>query len=92
MRDRWAEVVKVEVGATDSTGAEGKPDDPGDAAKTEVSLEDFEQLLKSRYRGSFSFYSKLSTRSRQEVYEYYVNGASVAEVRRKIMNRFRHER
>jgi hypothetical protein len=48
----------------------------------------FEEDLKSRYMGSYTFYKKLPRRAREEVYEEYQGGASIDEIRQKIMNRF----
>ncbi|MCG8037820.1 MAG: hypothetical protein JAZ19_12385, partial [Candidatus Thiodiazotropha taylori] len=48
----------------------------------------FEEDLKSRYLGSYTFYKKLPRRAREEVYEEYKGGASIDEIRQKIMNRF----
>lgn len=48
----------------------------------------FEEDLKSRYMGSYTFYQKLPRRAREEVYEEYIGGASIDEIRKKIMNRF----
>ncbi|MES9852595.1 MAG: hypothetical protein ABW170_12285 [Candidatus Thiodiazotropha sp. L084R] len=48
----------------------------------------FEEDLKSRYMGSYTFYQKLPRRAREEVFEEYIGGASIDEIRKKIMNRF----
>lgn len=52
------------------------------------SIEAFEEDLKSRYRGSYTFYDKLPRRTREEVFEEYREGASIDEIRKKIMDRF----
>ena len=48
----------------------------------------FEEDLKARYMGSYTFYQKLPRRAREEVYEEYKGGASIDEIRKKIMSRF----
>ena len=48
----------------------------------------FEEDLKARYMGSYTFYQKLPGRAREEVYEEYRDGASIDEIRKKIMSRF----
>jgi len=51
-------------------------------------IEAFEEDLKTRYRGTYAFYLKLPRRMREEVYDEYRGGASIGEIRNKVMNRF----
>jgi len=51
---------------------------------------DFEDELKDRFLGSFTFYKKLPQRSREEVYRGYLNGNTIREIRKMIMNRYLH--
>lgn len=57
-------------------------------AGTEVDLELFEQELERNYRGSYLFYKKLPERSRVEIFMEYRQGASIEDIRGKIMNRY----
>ncbi|MES9990580.1 MAG: hypothetical protein ABW098_01400 [Candidatus Thiodiazotropha sp.] len=78
-----SEAEKVESAATppsSETVEAGEMDGP--------SLQAFEEDLKTRYMGSFTFYKKLPRRSREEVFEEYRGGASIDEIRKKIMDRF----
>lgn len=73
--------------------AEGQPtlSESGSAAgETEegLSLKAFEEDLKTRHKGSYTFYQKLPLRSREEVFEEYRDGASIDELRQTIMQRF----
>jgi hypothetical protein len=53
-----------------------------DAARTQ-----FEGTLRERYTGTYEFYRKLPERSRQEIFDHYQHGASIADVRKKIIDR-----
>ena len=55
-----------------------------------LSLQAFEEDLKTRHKGSYTFYQKLPRRSREEVFQEYRNGASIDELRKTIMERFLH--
>jgi hypothetical protein len=67
----------LEQGEAQSVSPDGGP-----------TIEAFEEDLKSRYKGSYTFYEKLPRRTREEVFEEYRNGASIDEIRKKIMDRF----
>ena len=58
----------------------------------DLTMVDFEDELKVRFLGSFTFYKKLPQRSREEVYHGYLNGNSIEEIRKMIMNRYLHSR
>ena len=79
-----AEANKVEQGAPIGTGATTT----GESAGIDESLNRFESDLKARYRGSYTFYRKLPKRSREEIFQSYIDGASIDEIRKKIMDRF----
>lgn len=53
-----------------------------------LSIEEFGQQLDSRLTGSAVFYRKLSRRDQEAIYQQYLDGAPVVEVRKKIMDRF----
>ena len=53
-----------------------------------LSIEVFEEDLKARYKGSHTFYQKLPRRAQEEVFLEYRDGASIDEIREKIMDRF----
>ncbi len=73
-------VESAEITTSDEAGKIETGDGP--------SLQAFEDDLKTRYMGSFTFYKKLPRRSREEVFEEYKAGASIDEIREKIMDRF----
>jgi len=54
------------------------------------SRESFESELKEKYAGSAVFYSKLAPGSQEEIYQEYQSGATISELRKKIMDRFLH--
>ncbi len=58
----------------------------------DLTIVDFEEELKVRFLGSFTFYKKLPQRSREEVYHGYLNGNTIEEIRKMIMNRYLHSR
>ncbi|MEW8395104.1 MAG: hypothetical protein AB2707_02980 [Candidatus Thiodiazotropha sp.] len=72
----------------ESTEASTLAETAGDEETDGPSLQAFEEDLKARYMGSFTFYKKLPRRSREEVFEEYKGGASIDEIRKKIMDRF----
>jgi hypothetical protein len=82
------EAKKVEAESQSTTSITGQP-----AAPTEdgLSLVAFEEDLKARYKGSYTFYQKLPRRTKEEVFLEYRNGASIDEIRKMIMDRFLHQ-
>lgn len=88
-----AEVQKVEAHTIDGeSGVDSLEAPPGTGVQTNggregVSRESFELLLRKRYLGTYGFYKKLPERSRQEIYIEYQQGASMDEVRKKIVDR-----
>ncbi len=60
----------------------------GEGFSPDLSMDTFEVELQERYTGSAVFYGKLQRRSQEEVYQEYRRGATISEVREKIMNRF----
>lgn len=87
------EVTKVEGAATDNltsstgmqTGSTG-----ADAAELASSREHFEQSLRQKYVGTYSFYRRLPQRSREEVFVDFRDGAPMEALRGKIIDRFLH--
>ena len=79
------EAAKLDGGDTEepASPAESPSDDPQAA---------FERELEERYRGSYLFYKKLPAKSQEEVFNEYEGGASIEDVRKKIMSRFLHSR
>jgi hypothetical protein len=53
-----------------------------------MSHEQLEGELKEKYAGTHLFYNKLPRSFQEEIYQDYLQGASIEEVRDKIMNRF----
>lgn len=82
------EALKVEVAGqtTQSELNEAAVSEDGN-----LDLQMFEEDLKARYKGSYTFYQKLPRRSREEVFVEYRDGASIDEIRKKIMDRFLHQ-
>ncbi|WP_275097411.1 hypothetical protein [Sedimenticola hydrogenitrophicus] len=78
------EVDKVDGGVDKPRGA------GGEAADSRLSRESFESELKEKYAGSAVFYGKLTPGSQEEIYQEYQSGASISELRKKIMDRFLH--
>ena len=80
------EAQKVETPAAPAVTETGEPGtDDG------LSLQAFEEDLKARYKGRYTFYQKLPRRTREEVFQEYRDGASIDEIRKKIMDRFLHQ-
>jgi hypothetical protein len=80
-----AEAKKIDSGVTGpGDGSQAQ----GDSSEEDAARMAFEDDLKSRYMGSYTFYKKLPRRARDEVYDEYKGGVSVDEIRRKIMDRF----
>lgn len=52
------------------------------------SIDAFEEDLKTGYKGSYAFYQRLPRRTQEEIFEEYRQGASIGEIRQKIMDRF----
>lgn len=52
-----------------------------------LSRDRFEATLRDRYVGTYQLYGKLPDRSRQEVFADFQRGATIEEVRRKIVDR-----
>jgi hypothetical protein len=92
------ETEKVGVGgaAPAATGSVKKPhispkkepEPDGRGLDAGLSIEKFEKELAERYTGSSVFYRKLSRPDQEAVYAQYKDGAPLAEVRQKIMDRF----
>jgi hypothetical protein len=55
-----------------------------------LSIQAFEEDLRAQYMGSYTFYLKLPRRTKEEIFLEYSNGASIDEIRQKIMDRFLH--
>jgi hypothetical protein len=62
--------------------------EPVAAAEDGFGLLAFEEDLKTRCLGSYTFYLKLPERSREEVFLESRDGASIGEIREKIMDHF----
>lgn len=62
----------------------------GGSADDRLSRESFENELKAKYAGSATFYGKLDAANREEIYQEYRAGATISELRKKIMDRFLH--
>jgi hypothetical protein len=81
-----AQKVEVEGKTTQSESDEAAVSEDG-----YLDLQMFEEDLKARYKGSYTFYQRLPRRTREEVFVEYRDGASIDEIRKKIMDRFLHQ-
>ncbi len=77
-----AEAEKVEATGDEAVGS----------AESKADMSAFEKELEDHYRGSYLFYKKLPRRSQEEIFAEYAEGASIADIRKKIMNRFLHDK
>lgn len=87
------EVTKVEVVTTDTAGDSDRLPSTGDrrqAAPPAPARVDFETLLRRQHLGTYSFYSRLPERIREEVFLDYSSGASMEALRGKIIDRYLH--
>ena len=78
-----SEANKVESDSLSGLGGSDKDGTELDTARTA-----FETDLKTKYRGSYTFYKKLPRPGRDEIYQSYKEGASISAIREKIMDRF----
>jgi len=88
------EVIKVEPSATDTVGDNPRGSPPDErvlaAAPPAPSRAHFETLMSRQHVGTYSFYSRLPERSREEIFLDYSNGASMEALREKIIDRYLH--
>lgn len=89
MEDPYLSAISIEAkkvdAATQPTLDNAAPQSTNDRG---VHLQAFEEDLKARYKGSYTFYVKLSRRCREEILQEYRDGASIDALREKIMDRF----
>lgn len=87
------EVTKVEAVSTDTGGDDGdRPaENAGQAGPSGApTRENFEAVLREQHVGTYSFYRRLPERSREEVFTDFRHGASVEDLRQKVIDRFLH--
>jgi hypothetical protein len=85
--DDYLSALKQEAKKVDSKGGSSTASAAtGDAVSREV----FEAELKDKYAGSAVFYGKLPASSQEEIFLEYQGGATISELRKKIMDRFLH--
>lgn len=65
----------------DGEAAEGE-DTESDAQRNE-----FEVYMKAKYRGTYAFYRKLPDRTREEIFNAFVDGASMTDIRHMVIER-----
>jgi hypothetical protein len=91
--DTYLDAISVEVEKLDGgTPGGGDSAESRSAANADDPLAKFEQELETRYRGTYLFYKKLPTKSQEEVFHEYQEGAPIEEARKTIMNRYLHSR
>lgn len=83
----YLDQIEMEAGKVEqhTPAADGGGGSGGASSKDRLT---FEAILQDEYAGSYTFYEKLPERSRQEIVDDYVNGASIDEIREKIVNRY----
>ena len=81
---------KADANDPDSTATQLPPTAPA-AIRTGVSLKEFEAKLARDYRGTHTFYTKLTQRSKEEIFESYINGSDMDKLRQKVITRYNHE-
>ena len=84
--DDFLSAIEAESQKVEST--ENQPGDQSGGESVDDSRQKLEELLSEKYRGSYKFYVKLPERSRQEVVGEYEKGTSIAEIRKKIVDRY----
>ncbi|RLJ18536.1 hypothetical protein DJ030_11105 [bacterium endosymbiont of Escarpia laminata] len=88
--DAFLSAIAEEAKKVEQRGDVGGQSEQAPLAEGGPTQEEFEANLKSRYLGSFTFYRKLPGRSQEEIYLDYKSGASIGDIRKKIMDRFLH--
>ena len=86
--DPYLSAISQEAEKVETPSSPAPTEAGGPAAQDGLNLQSFEEDLKARYKGSYTFYQKLPRRSREEVFQEYRDGASIDEIRKKIMDRF----
>jgi len=85
------EVTKVEESPTETvTVQEDAAGLVAQSARPVPSRKRFEGLLREQHVGTYSFYSRLPERSREEIFVDYANGASMEALREKVVDRYLH--
>ena len=86
-----AESSKLEPGKLDAGQGE-QNEVAGQQMDSDIEMSDvrvkFEQILSEKYHGSYTFYSKLPERSRQEIVKDYQQGKPFVQIRKIIIDRF----
>lgn len=88
--DDYLKALTQEADKVGSSGAAGSGVATTDGAQGGVSRQAFESELKQKYAGSAVFYSKLPPATQEEIFLEYQSGASISQLRKKIMDRFLH--
>ena len=83
--DALLDALEAEAEKVEPTGGTGEG---GILDSDEVARESFEEMLDTRYHGSYIFYEKLPDRMQIEIYQDYVSGVGINELRSKIINRY----
>ncbi|MCU7929179.1 MAG: hypothetical protein KZQ90_00115 [Candidatus Thiodiazotropha sp. (ex Codakia rugifera)] len=88
--DPYLSAISSEAAKVEATAPELDSDEVNatESATEGPSVHAFEDDLKTRYMGTFTFYKRLPRRAREEIFEEYKDGASIDEIRKKIMDRF----
>ena len=88
--DDYLKAIEMEIDKVDAkpSGGGAASEAAGKGFSSGMTIEEFEEELATKYTGTARFYEKLPRRTQQEIYQEYKDGASISEVRTKVMNRF----
>jgi hypothetical protein len=87
--DDYLDMIDSEAQKIESAESpEETGDEDSDVVVSAADVGSFEKELETQYRGSYLFYKKLSPRGQEEIFLEYQKGASIGDIRKKIMNRF----
>ncbi len=85
------EVTKVEESPGEAVTVQGDATRMvAQSARPVPSRKRFEELLRKQHVGTYSFYSRLTERSQEEIFVDYGNGASMEALREKVVDRYLH--
>ena len=82
-----AESSKIKTAPGSAQPAVDGGDNAQDDTLTDAQRAEFESYLEEHQKGTFAFYRKLPERSREEVFKSFVDGASMDEIRRLVIDR-----
>ncbi|MCB1734526.1 MAG: hypothetical protein H6981_15420 [Gammaproteobacteria bacterium] len=83
------EADDITVDSAVSLDASGQPQGAeAPSIPKDLDIAGFEELLRSRYIGSYMFYNKLSDGDKTSVYDEYLSSKDIESIRKKIISLF----